>query len=624
MPISKEYLKLGKNIETAIAIFEGMDEQSLTSQAYTIRGKVHHLLGENALAEKDYKRSIALFSDTVKRNKQLGYNLESYATFLEDVGEHKKAYSMFDKSLFHLDADVSSDGELKQLNDFANVDHLIEALPGRGATLLSLYQQSNDSKYLEKALYNYTFLTSLYEKVIKESKSERSKLLQVPNLAAYYEKAVECALQLADITGNNQYKEKAFAFAEQSKAVVLWQYVHDSRSRKFAGIPDDIIGHERRLKEKLSFMESGMDTTAEWKNKYVALRGSYDSMILALEKSYPAYYNLKYNKPESDVNALAANLKPNEAIVEYLVGDSTVFGFVVSSTTFEVFEFKNDSINELSKNIKTTLAGFDQADFTSNSNAFYHQYFSSIDSSLLKKNINVITLITDGPISYIPFEAISRDNKYLINDYTFHYQYSAGLIPTYAAIARENSDSDFIGFAPTFGPSGSSESLAQLDFTSEEVGDITGMLHGKSLVGDEATETNFKKMVKDYGIVHVATHAVMDDHDASRSRLHFSPKDSLEDGKLHAWELFNLQIRASLVTLSACNTGAGQVHKGEGVMSLSRAFAYAGCPEHCYKLVAGTRSVDSYTDAQVLRVPLKRYDEIGSVTISQARLLKQR
>src|ERR1041385_537867 len=110
-----------KNIETAVEIFEGMDEQYLTSQAYTIRGKIHHLLNENSLAEKDYKKSLALFSDTTSRTKQLGYNLQSYATFVNDIGDYGKAYSLFDKSLYHLDVDIAENGDLRQRNDFANV-----------------------------------------------------------------------------------------------------------------------------------------------------------------------------------------------------------------------------------------------------------------------------------------------------------------------------------------------------------------------------------------------------------------------------------------------------------------------------------------------------------------------
>ena len=64
------------------------------------------------------------------------------------------------------------------------------------------------------------------------------------------------------------------------------------------------------------------------------------------------------------------------------------------------------------------------------------------------------------------------------------------------------------------------------------------------------------------------------------SRLLFTQIDEIdgEDGDLHSWELYNMHLNARLAVLSACNTGFGKLNRGEGVMSLGRAFAYAGCP----------------------------------------------
>jgi CHAT domain-containing protein len=53
-------------------------------------------------------------------------------------------------------------------------------------------------------------------------------------------------------------------------------------------------------------------------------------------------------------------------------------------------------------------------------------------------------------------------------------------------------------------------------------------------------------------------------------------KDSVNDGLLKAWEIYNMQLNTALVVLSACNTGYGKLHRGEGMISLSRGFFIAG------------------------------------------------
>ncbi len=141
-------------------------------------------------------------------------------------------------------------------------------------------------------------------------------------------------------------------------------------------------------------------------------------------------------------------------------------------------------------------------------------------------------------------------------------------------------------------------------------------MQGKAWLAREATERNFKENANNYGILHLAMHGLLNDQDPMFSKLLFIQNDTLEGGFLNAAEIYDLN--AQLAVISACNTASGKINRGEGIMSLSRAFMYAGCPS----IVA---SLWKAPDAATSKIMVHFYENLNkgltkSEAIRQAKL----
>jgi CHAT domain-containing protein len=103
------------------------------------------------------------------------------------------------------------------------------------------------------------------------------------------------------------------------------------------------------------------------------------------------------------------------------------------------------------------------------------------------------------------------------------------------------------------------------------------MYKGDYFVNSDATEQKFYDVAGDYRMVHLSTHGVADARQGDYSYLAFAEqKDSIENEFLYVRDIYNTQLNADLVFLSACETAQGELQRGEGIISLARAFAYAG------------------------------------------------
>lgn len=106
-------------------------------------------------------------------------------------------------------------------------------------------------------------------------------------------------------------------------------------------------------------------------------------------------------------------------------------------------------------------------------------------------------------------------------------------------------------------------------------------LHGAAsrvFIGAEASEARLKSEAANAGILHFATHGILNDAAPMYSHLALAAGDKTEDGLLEAWELLQMNLNANLAVLSACETARGKIGAGEGVIGLSWALFVAGVP----------------------------------------------
>ena len=201
-------------------------------------------------------------------------------------------------------------------------------------------------------------------------------------------------------------------------------------------------------------------------------------------------------------------------------------------------------------------------------------------------------LIPDDVLGFLPFELLltqkvgegpadfRRDDlRYLVRDYSLSYQYSANFLLNSYASNKGKNHQNFIGFVPSFTKAVAEERsrncsgavLYDLSCARKETEDIHQLLGGTQLIGAQANVAAFKDVLG-YKIIHLATHACVDEQDAGQNTIFFT------NSSLNSLDLYQMDIDAELVVLSACNTGTGRLVKGEGIMSLSRGFIHAGCP----------------------------------------------
>lgn len=375
---------------------------------------------------------------------------------------------------------------------------------------------------------------------------------------------------------NPNHLKQAFFYIEKGKSTVLLEALLNAKAYRFSNIPVSLLEEEGRLKSTIKNLERqiAVKDNAKVKEELFENRKKYQKLIKSFEDNYPSYYNLKYNQEVISLDELQGSMNSKQIMVSYFFGKGALYAMGITKEKVDFLKIAKDNLeNELSV-FKIALA--DRSSQISDFQKTGHSIYQKILQPFVEgQRYDRITIMADGPLHYIPFESLYNGSEYLVENTAFGYINSATLLHQLQTGTVANHQ--VLAFAPDFSTQSKNSSInfAPLPNSAEEVRHIANYFGGKTYFGNQATLKHFRENLKDYGIIHLATHAQTNDENPEYSFLAFTPQEN-EENLIYVNDLYAIRLNADLVTLSACDTGLGTFQKGEGLISLSRAFFYSG------------------------------------------------
>lgn len=583
---------------------------------YSNLGKTYQHLNRISEARQAFQRSI---KEVLKQHSEFNkYEViaryyTNYAEFEAEIGNYKDALKQYQIALIRVALDFENSDAYsnpKAENIIHNPEGL-RALTGKAKTLYKLFQQSNNSKDLKAALATYEVAHQLIQRARQDILSRGSKHQLAGEVLPVYEGAIQAAIELNRITKETSYLEKAFLFAESNKALLLLESLNENIAKNYGGIPDtllvkekemrlDIVFYEKLINQEKAKTEGDEEKIENWESQRFNLRQKYNDLVKVLEKEYPRYHEIKYQSRIASVQDIQKQvIGTKDAFLEYFVGDQYIYLFQITKEDLKVFDLTVDAtfLEDIQNYLSTINYPYrDEVGvqkFVNASSLIYEKYLAP-GLLGLSKDIKRLIIIPDDALGYIPFEALinqatESSNKpnnfspnqlnYLFESYFINYAYSGTLLQQGLQFQPKQKMKTFLGLAPSFGNpiaeanrNCSSDELYSLNCSSQEVNSIGALLKGSTLTGIQAEKAQFLEQAKDYRILHLATHSCADAENHMLNKIFFT------DDFISNYDLFNMRLNAELAVLSSCNTGSGELIKGEGVMSLSKGFFHAGCP----------------------------------------------
>ena len=575
MYIGMAYRNLSKYTEALEYFQKSINNFMSYNGDYVMVTKAQSQMAETYYLQKNYSKSIQISNKSIETVNTLSH-LSGFGS-IPAYSHLTLAKTFIDKKEF-----IKAKENIESaLNIALALNH--NSLKQKLYSIFGDYyaEQNLDSLAIEK-----------YKKSIEKADIIRDFLEVEAHKSGFMTTVIDVYKKLIAILIKQNRKSEAFKYLEQMKARVLLDILNQEKIDYSKVITPaesktelSLISSIEKLTRKI---HSNQQNQSDQKKSLQLERENKQKELTAFQENlFIQYQGLREKRgrgqPIDSVENAQDLLDTKEAAIYFLPTHEDLFTFILTKEDFSILTV-DISMNNINLSINQLLKGIKVLNWNLEHSKILYEILIDPITDIIKDK-ETLCIIPEGKLNYIPFQALlnSKRQKYLIEDYAIYYSPSLSSLKWLRTkTIKENKNLLAFGDCDFSGEKNINtmrEKLIALPATGEEVKALNVIYspNANIFLGSNATESNFNNQSTKFGIIHLATHSLVNEALPLFSSIAFS-KENGEDGFLEAREIIQMELNAQLVILSACKTAFGKQIAGEGMLGLTRAFFTAGIP----------------------------------------------
>jgi CHAT domain-containing protein len=441
-----------------------------------------------------------------------------------------------------------------------------------------MYEKLNQP---DKARESYMNSIAVIEKIRGNLTIDEFKSTYSNNKREVYDRLIKLLLKM-DMSAD------AFRISEQARARAFYDILANKKINFNGALPGDLVlkEQEKRIEIQRLFklLQKGnvAETTAGEGSRQVNVRqirqtliesqSEYEDILQKIKLENPAYTEMVAAEPVG-LSALQAKLDQKTAVLAYWESDKELIYWLItpSSISRKIVDIDKTDLDLLIERTRKSIESNSRTETTSGLSKLYSILIAPVEKDIA--SVSNLVIIPNGSLHFLPFQALTdAKGEYMVQKFNLVYSPSASVY-ILCKDKKVKAGSKFMGMALADVSVGNNIGLPG---TEDELKKILPLFpENISTFGLKSTESFAKKNAGDFNFLHFATHGSYNYRQPLYSYLLFPPAED-DDGRLNVFEVLELNINSKLVTLSACETGLGNINQGDELIGLSRAFIFAG------------------------------------------------